>query len=113
MDNDVVAGHPVDGGGDLVLVAGDEGVDNAQDLGRVTASGGGVAQDGADGLLGVDDEDGADGEGNALLVDVGGVLVVDPTRNMMLAILLYIHKCATKAQAQPERWQQSGSTYMS
>lgn len=80
MDDDVVAGDPVHGGGDLVLVAGLQGVDDTEDLGRVAAGGGGVRQDGADGLLGVDDEDGADGEGDALLVDVGGVLVVKPVR---------------------------------
>ena len=78
MDDNVITGNPVDGGGDLVLVAGLEGVNDAEDLGRVAAGGGGVAEDGADGLLGVDDEDGANGEGDALLVDVGGVLVVDP-----------------------------------
>lgn len=78
MDDNVITGDPVDGGGDLVLVAGLEGVDDAEDLGRVATGGGGVGEDGADGLLGVDDEDGADGESDALLVDVGGVLVVDP-----------------------------------
>lgn len=78
MDNDVVARDPVDRGGDLVLVAGLQRVDDAQDLGAVTAGGSRVRQDGADGLLGVDEEDGADGEGNALLIDVGGVLVVKP-----------------------------------
>lgn len=67
-----------------MLVAGLEGVDDAEDLGGVAASGGGVGEDGADGLLGVDEEDGADGEGNALGVDVGGVLVVDPARNVLL-----------------------------
>lgn len=77
VDNDIVTRGPVDGSGDLVLVAGLEGVDDAEDLGAVAAGGGGVRQDGADRLLGVDDEDGADGEGNALGVDVGGVLVVD------------------------------------
>lgn len=77
-DDDVVAGDPVDGGGDAVLVAGLEGVDDAEDLGGVAAGRGRVAEDGADLLVGVDEEDGADGEGNALGVDVGGVLVVDP-----------------------------------
>jgi len=61
-----------------VLVAGLERVDDAQHLGGVASSAGGVGEDGADGLLGVDDEDGADGESNALLIDVGGILVVDP-----------------------------------
>lgn len=78
VDNDIVTGDPVDGGGDLVLVTSLEGVDDAEDLGGVAASGGRVREDGADGLLGVDDEDRADGESNALGVDVGGVLVVDP-----------------------------------
>jgi hypothetical protein len=77
-DNDIVTGDPVDGGGDAVLVAGLEGVDDAEDLGGVAAGGGRVGEDGADLLVGVDEEDGADGEGNALLVDIGGVLVVDP-----------------------------------
>ena len=85
VDDDVVAGDPVDGRGDLVLVAGDERVDDAQDLGRVAAGRRRVAEDGADRLLGVDDEDGADREGDALLVDVGGVLVVDPVRSLVLA----------------------------
>lgn len=78
VDDDVVAGDPVDGGGDAVLVARLEGVDDAEDLGGVAAGGGGVRKDGADLLGGVDDEDGADGEGNALGVDVRGVLVVKP-----------------------------------
>lgn len=60
-----------------MLVASLKRVDNTEDLSSVTASGGGVGEDGADGLLGVNDEDGTDGEGNALGVDVGGVLVVD------------------------------------
>lgn len=78
MDDDVVAGDPVDGGGDAVLVAGLERVDDAEDLGGVAAGGGRVREDGADLLGGVDDEDGADGEGDALGVDVCGVLVVEP-----------------------------------
>lgn len=78
VDNDVVAGDPVDGGGDAVLVARLERVDDAQDLGAVAARRGRVREDGADRLLGVDDEDGADGEGDALGVDVGRVLEVEP-----------------------------------
>lgn len=60
-----------------MLIARLQRVDASQHLGGVTAGGGRVRQDQADGLLGVDDEDGADGEGDALGVDVGGVLVVD------------------------------------
>lgn len=78
VDNDIVTGDPVDGGGDLVLVTGLERVDDAEDLSGVAAGGGGVGEDGSDGLLGVDEEDGSDGEGNALGVDVGGILVVKP-----------------------------------
>ena len=77
-DDDVVTRDPVDRGGDLVLVAGLERVEDAQDLGRVAARRRRVRQDQADLLVGVDDEDGADREGDALLVDVGGVLVVEP-----------------------------------
>ena len=55
----------VDGRGDAVLVARLQTVEDAQDLGRVAAGRGRVAQDKTDRLLGVDDEDGADGEGDA------------------------------------------------
>jgi len=63
-----------------VLVARLQGVDDAEDFGGVAAGAGGVGEDGADSLLGVDDEDGSDGEGNTLGVDVGRVLVVDPAQ---------------------------------
>lgn len=63
-----------------MLVASLERVDDSEDLGGVATSRSWVREDGADGLLGVDDEDGADGESNALGVDVGGVLVVNPER---------------------------------
>lgn len=38
MHNHIVTGNPVDGGGNFVLVTSLEGVNNAQDLGRVAAS---------------------------------------------------------------------------
>lgn len=78
MDNDIVTRNPVNGGGDLVLVSGLERVDNAEHLGGVAASRGRVGEDSADGLLGVDDEDRADSECDALSVDVGDILVVKP-----------------------------------
>lgn len=59
-----------------MLVTSLERVDNAQHLGGVTASRGRVGEDRADGLLRVNDEDRADGESNALGIDVGGILVV-------------------------------------
>lgn len=60
-----------------MLVGGLQGINDTEDLGGVTASGGGVGHDETDLLGGVDDEDGADGQSHALGVDVGGVLVVD------------------------------------
>jgi hypothetical protein len=84
VDNDVVTWHPVDGGCDAVLVPRLQAVEDTEDLGRVTTSGRGVGEDEADRLLGVDDEDGADGEGDALAVDVGGILVVDPGTRVSL-----------------------------
>ena len=82
-----LTGNPVDRGGDAVLVTSLERVDNAQNLGGVAASAGRVREDGADGLLGVDDEDRADGESNALGVNVGGILVVDPSVVVSLSSL--------------------------
>lgn len=82
MNNDVILWDPVDGRGDAVLVAGLERVEHPQHLGRVATSRGWVCQDQTDRLLGVDDEDGADGESNALGVDVGCVLVVNPARQI-------------------------------
>ena len=78
-NDDIVTWDPVDRGGDLVLVAGLERVHHAEDLSGVAAGRGWVGHNQADGLLWVDDEDAADGEGDALGVDVGGILVVDPT----------------------------------
>ena len=57
-------------------------VDNSEDLSGVAAGGCWVGEDETDGLLWVDDEDRADGEGNTLLVDVGGVLVVNPEKQV-------------------------------
>lgn len=92
----VVTWNPVDWGSDAVLVASLEGVNNAENLGSVATGRCWVGEDETDGLLGVNYEDclgmlaelrmngipakptGADGESNALLVNVGGVLLVDP-----------------------------------
>ena len=69
-----------------MLVAGLKRVDNAQNLGGVATSAGRVGEDSADGLLGVDDKDRADCESNALGVDVGSVLVVDPGQVVSLCL---------------------------
>ena len=76
-DDNVVTGEPVDGAGNAVLLSGLQSVDDTQDLGGVTAGGGGVGHNQTDLLGGVDDEDGADSQSHTLRVDVGGVLVVD------------------------------------
>jgi len=102
VDDDVVTGHPVDGGGDLVLVASLEGVDDAENLDAVAASGSRVGEDGSDNLLGVNDEDRADGKGDALLIHVGGVLVVDP-RGL----------CELLAMGSPQTLRFKKNTYMS
>ena len=84
VDNHIITWNPVDWGGDTVLVASLEGVDDTEDLGGVAASGGRVREDEADGLLGVNDEDRTDGERNALGVNVGGILVVKPITRCQL-----------------------------
>jgi len=76
-DDDVVSWDPVDWGGDTVLIGGLERVDDTEDLGGVAASGGWVGEDETDSLLWVNDEDGTDGESDALLIDVGGILVIN------------------------------------
>ena len=52
-------------------------IHHPQHLRRIPARARRIAQYQTDGLFGIDDEDGADGEGDALLVDVGGVLVIE------------------------------------
>jgi hypothetical protein len=52
-------------------------VNDTEDFLRVTTSTGGVIDDCADDLLGIDEEDGSDSQSHALAVDVGGVLVID------------------------------------
>jgi hypothetical protein len=78
VDDHVVTRNPINGCGDTVFVASLEGVDNTEDLGSIAASGGWVREDEADGLLWVNDEDRADSKCNALGVDVGGVLMIEP-----------------------------------
>jgi len=74
--NDILAGNPVDRSSDTMFITGLEGVHHTEDLGGVTTGRGRVGQDEADGLLGIDDKDGPDGESHSLGVHVGRVLVV-------------------------------------
>ncbi len=78
MDNHIITGDPVDRCGDAVLVAGLERVNDTKNFSGVTAGGSGVRQNQPDGLLRIDNEDGSDGESDALGVNIGGVLVVEP-----------------------------------
>lgn len=75
-NDNIVTREPVDGGGDALLVGGLESLDDTENLGGVAASGGRIGKSETDLLGGVDDEDGTDSEGEALLVNVGDVLVV-------------------------------------
>ena len=91
--------NPVDRGGDAVLVASLERVDNAENLSRVAASAGGIGEREADGLLRIDDENTSNSEGDALLVDISGVLVVDPT----VQVRQQIHQAFSGAVGQGAR----------
>ena len=76
MDNDIVTWNPVNRCRDSVLVASLKRIDDAEHLGRIAARRSRIGHDQSDGLLGIDNEDGADGEGDALLVDIRRILLV-------------------------------------
>lgn len=76
MDDNIVALLPVPRGSDTVLVTQLQGVDDTEDFIKVATGGGRIAEDETDGLFGVNDEDRAHGEGNALGIDIGSVLMV-------------------------------------
>lgn len=76
-NNHILAHLPVNGSGNALAVSSLQRVDDTQDLGRVAASGGRVRHGETDLLLGVDDEDGADGERDALLSNVVQVALVN------------------------------------
>lgn len=61
-----------------MLVTSLKGVNDAENLGGVTASRSWVGKNETNGLLWVDDEDGSNGECNALGVNVCSILVVEP-----------------------------------
>ena len=63
-----------------MLVARLERIDDAKDFGSVAPSARRVGEDGADGLLWVDHEHAADRECDSLLVDVCGILMINPAR---------------------------------
>lgn len=69
--------QPVDGGGYTSLISSLERVNNPENLSCVTSSGGRVGQGQADLLGRVDDEHGADGEGDALAVHILQILSIN------------------------------------
>ena len=69
---------PVDWSRDLVLVTSLERIDHTEDFGGVATSASWVGEHEADCLLRVDHEHAADGEGDAFLIYVGGILMIDP-----------------------------------
>lgn len=54
-----------------------QAIHHPQHLGRISASARRIAHDQPNRLFGIDDEDAADRKGNALLIDIGGILVVE------------------------------------
>ena len=76
-NDNIITRQPVNRASDTVLISRLEGINHTENLGGVTAGRGRVGHDQTDLLGRVNDEDGADGEGHALGVDVGGILVVD------------------------------------
>lgn len=84
VDNHVIPWYPVNWCNYTVIVTDLEGVEDAQNFGGVASSAGRIRKYSTDNLLRVDDEHAADGEGNALVVEVGRILVVDPIRSSKL-----------------------------
>lgn len=68
---------PVDRGSHALLIASLKRIDDSENFGRVTASRGRVHHGKSDLLAGVNDEHGPNGEGDALLVDVIQILLVN------------------------------------
>jgi hypothetical protein len=61
-NDNVITRKPVDGGGDTVLVGGLQGINDTEDLSGVTTGGSRVGENETDLLVGVNDEDRADGQ---------------------------------------------------
>ena len=59
-----------------MLIPSLERINDTQNLSSVSACRGRVRQDSTDRLLRVDDEDGADGKGNALLINICSILII-------------------------------------
>lgn len=77
MNDDLSPRSPVGRGGDLVGITELEGVDNSEDLVELSSGGGGVSENQSNRLLGVDNVDGSNGEGDTFGVDIGEILLVE------------------------------------
>ena len=75
--NNVIANRPVDRRNDTLLVTSLKRINHPQHFCRVATSASRVVHLESDLLGGVDDEDGADSEGNSLLLDVVKVILRD------------------------------------
>jgi hypothetical protein len=89
MDDNIITRIPINGCRNAILIRCLQGVNDAKQFGGVAACGGGIGEDEADGFLGVNNEDGADGEGDTAGVNVGGVLVVEPAA-MLALVFIYV-----------------------
>ena len=76
MYNHIIPRHPVDRGCDLVLISRLQRIHHTQHFSRIATRRSRVGENEANGLLGIDNKHASDGESNALLIDIGGVLVV-------------------------------------
>jgi hypothetical protein len=76
VDNHIIARYPIDGSGNSVFVASLQRVNDSKNFSGVATSRCRVGKDGADGLLGVNNEDRSNGECDSLLIDIGSILVV-------------------------------------
>jgi hypothetical protein len=94
VDNNIITLLPVTRSSDTVLITELKRVNDAKDFVKVATSRSGVGQDKTNGLLGVNDEDGTDSEGNSLLINVGDILIIDNTVRLypLHAIILLIRK---------------------
>lgn len=68
--------NPIDRGGHFVRVARLQRVHHTQHLGSVATGRSRIGEDEAYGLLWVDYENTSDGECNSLLIDIGGILMI-------------------------------------
>jgi len=92
MNDNIIAWIPVNGRRDAIFIRCLQGINNTQQLSGVSACGSWVSEDQANDFLRVDDENRADGEGDAAGVDVRGVLVVEPSCDISPGFIFILGK---------------------